>query len=333
MERNSEFYRTREKHMAFHPQPGLPDASQWWFHDAIFSNGYYMQLMFHFTPAKASIWFHICDSDGNLTHVTPVFHPSMVVASTETCDVRIGENRMFGKFPRYEIHFRQGDIGADLVYECLTQELFEPPDGVFIGREQCPATPQYMAWVFRPRSKITGKLIVAGKEIPVEGEGYADHQWQNASMGQFQNHYWYWGSLYLPKYTIIWWDTQLNQTFGFQRAKWLWALKGEKLFEYSSHADMYIELDNLEISPVTGVTYPRKMILMLDEPKIKGTAIYTVKQILQDVPISAFGVQLAPGQKVGLKHYYRYLSECHSEFEIEGERIVADTKQIHEIGV
>ncbi|MBU1053917.1 MAG: hypothetical protein KKC46_08825 [Proteobacteria bacterium] len=326
MERNSEFYRPREKDQAFHPMPGCPEACQWWFHDGIFTNGFCLQLMYYITHSKASIWFHVCDSDGNFTKLMPVFHTTAVVASTETCDVRIGDNRMHGKFPRYELHFRSDDTGADLVYECLTQGFMEPPDGVFLGREQCPATPIYVSYICRPRCRITGKLVIGGKEIPVNGEGYADHQWKNAGIGEFQFHFWNWGKIYLPKHTIVWQDAQLSQSFGYQRAKWLWALKGEKLIEYLKNADMYVKLDDLEIEPESGVTYPRKMVLMIDERKIKGTATYKVKRLIHNFPIG-------PGQQFGLRRYFCYLSDCHSEFEIEGEKIVADSREIIDIGL
>lgn len=331
MERNPELYWPDEKHQALRPQPGV---MQLWFHDGIFTNGYSMQIMYYVTPVKSSIWLDVCGPDGKLTHVAPFFDTNTTEASTETCDVRIGDNRMHGEYPRYELHFRHEDMGADLVYECLTQPVFEPPDGVYQGREQCPATPLYFGYAVRPRCRVTGKLIIAGQEIPVEGEGYADHEWKHAPPGQFQHHYWTWGKVYLPKHTLVWWDAILNPTFGFQRCKWLWTLSGDKLFEYSNHADMYVELDELESTPETGAMLPRKIVLSIDEPKIKGTAIYTVKHVVKNVPIDAFGsFKIDPEKWVGVKHYARFLSECHSDFEIEGKRIVADSTESHEVGM
>lgn len=333
MERNAEFYRPPEKYHAYRPQEGLPGAGQWWYHDCICTNGHSFVLMFHRAAARASIWFDVCDPDGNLTHETPFFDPSAFVASTEVLDVKIGDNWMRGKFPRYELHFRSGNSGADLVYECLTQAVYEPPDGVYLGREQHPATPSYFAYVFRPRCRITGKLIINGKEIPIDGEGYADHQWKNVPPRQFQMQYWYWGKLYLPKHTLIWWDTQMNQSFGFQRNKWLWGLSGERLIEYSNHADMYVDLDDFESTPGTGVAYPRKMVLMIDGPRIQGTATYKVRHVTKKIPLNDFGANTDPTQWVGVTHYLRYLSDCHAEFEIEGEKFITDTQEVHEIGI
>jgi len=333
MERNPEFYRPREKDQAFHPQPGYPDAQQWWFHDGVFDNGYCMELMFHLTHTRASIWFHVCDPDGNVIHVVLFFHPSVVVASTETHYVKIGDNCMQGKYPRYELHFRCGDAGADLVYECITQEFMEPPDGVFVGREQCPATPVYFALVFRPRCRVTGKLILGGKEIPVQGEGHGDHQWTNVGVEKLPSYYWYYGRIYLPGHTIVWWDTQLNQTFGYQRAKWLWVFKGEKLFEYLRNADLYVETSDLEIDLESGVPFPRKTVLILDERRIKGTATYTRQRIIENIPSGGFDYLTPSGPRTGWRRYIRCLSQCHSKFEIDGETIEADTMEMQEFGI
>jgi len=328
MERNPEFYIPRDKDDAFKPQAGYPDAWQWWFHDAIFTNGYCMGMEFfpQQSQSKAIMWLNVCDPDGKMTSVGGTFPPSAIVASTETLDVKVGDSHMYGKFPRYNVHFRHGDTEADLVYECMTQAVFEPPDGVYIGREQSPATPIYMGFTMRPRCKVTGKLILAGKEIPVEGQGYADHQWTNFGIDKFPNHNWCWGKIYLPKHTIIWWDTHLSEIFGYQRVKWLWALKEEKLFEYLRHADMYVETSNFAVEPETGATYPRKIVLMLDERKIKGTATYTMKHMIFKIPVTK-------GPSPRFRCYIRYLSDCHSKFEIEGEKVEADTREIHEVTV
>ncbi len=333
MKRNPDFYIPRGKDHAFHPQPGYPDAQQWWFHDSVFDNGYCMELMFHMTHKMVSIWFHVCDPDGNVTHLVPLFPTGDVVASNETLDVKIGDNYMRGKYPRYELRFRCGDSGADLIYECMTEEFMEPPDGVFIGREQSPATPVYFGYVCRPRCRVTGKLILSSKEIEVNGQGHGDHQWANIGVEKLPMYYWYYGRGYLPKHTIVWWDTQLNQTFGYQRAKFLWVYKGKELFEYLRNAAMYVEPGDYEIDPESGILCPKKTVFILDERQIKGTATYTRKRIIENIPSGGFDNPASSGPRGGWTRYVRYLSHCHSKFEIDGETLEADTMELQELGI
>jgi len=334
MLKKSEFYKAPEKLLAYRDQSMLDNPSQWWYHDAVFSNGYSMQIMPLIDNNRAAVWLTVCDSEGNVSQIMPTFDRKAVVASTEVVDVKFGEDmHMFGTFPKYEIHFHHDDMGVDLVYECQTQVMFEPPDGFYLGREQVPATPLNFAWVFRPNCKITGRMIIGGKEISIEGEGYADHQWKNVPAGKFQFHYWTWGKLILPKHTLCWWDAQLNENFGYQRAKWLWTAKGDKVMDYSASAALYVGMEDWETEPKTGARHPRTIRIIIDEPEVKGTAVYKMKHLLVKVPISHFGTTKKGPEDPGLTHYFRHYSDCHYDFVIEGEKYVGDIKEVHEMGV
>jgi len=327
-----ELYRPLEKEQAFHPQPGYFEAEQWWYHDAIFDNGYSMVLIWSATGVRNQVILQVCDPDGKMTFISVPFHPSEVTASTEKLDIRMGDNRYHGEFPRYEMHFRSGDMGADLVFECLTQPAREPPDGVYIGRAAAPATPMYMSYCTRPRCKYTGKLIVAGREMSVSGEGCADHQWGNSHLWDIFHH-WYWGTLYLPNHTFVWWDGVLTEKLGYQRTKWLWAFKGEKLFEYLRNGNIYVESSELGVDKRLGLTYPRKVVLIIDDSTISGTATYRMKRIITRPPgqLSPFGAP-APVSPPSPR-YFRYLSDVHYNLNIEGEKIEGDGQAIHELAI
>src|SRR4030042_3241701 len=174
---NPEIYKPSEKHFAWHPQPDNPQALQWWYHEAVFDNGYATAIVFNLTEVGGVITLDICDPDGNRTTEMPIFPPDQLVYSTEILDIKAGENFIRGNSSRYELHVRSGDNGADLVYEATTQGWMEPRDGVYIGRATFPATTPHFAYYNYCRCDINGKLLVAGKEIPVKGDGYRDHQW------------------------------------------------------------------------------------------------------------------------------------------------------------
>ena len=325
MERNADIYVPREKALAFHPQPGCPTPSQWWYHDANFDNGYSISLNFHANEKMGMIQFEVGDPQGKVTSVSPLFDPKAIIASTEVCDVKLGENYMRGKYPRYDLHVREGGLGADLVFKCITKEFMEPPDGVFMGREQTPATPKYFAYIFRPRCEVTGKLIVDGKEIPVKGQGYGDHQWSNVSVADLF-HCWYWGKIFLPKHTIYWWFAQMPPDMGYERMKWLWVFKGDKLIEYLAHADMYYDFREVEVDPETGIAVPRKMVIDIDERRIKGTATFNRKYILYKTP-------MRPPRPIGWNRYFRQVANCRAKFDIEGEKAEVDYQEVYEVGL
>ena len=329
---NPQLYRPGPQQHAWHPQPGFPDAQQSWFHDAVFENGYCMESMFHFTPARITLWLHICDPQGNVTRITPTFTPDAATVSREEVDVKVGDNYLRGKSPTFEIRLRSGDVGIEATIESMTDDFREPPDGVFIGREQRPATPVYFGFVYRPRCRVTGKLFLGGKEIPVRGQGHGDHQWSNRSAEQLPMYYWYYSRIFHPTHTIVWWDTHLNQTFGFERKKWLWVYRDRTLLEYRSNATMFVEPSEFEVEPESGLAFPRKTVFMVDEPAIRGTATYTRKLILENIPSTGFDNPKDEGSvKGGWKRYLRYLSTCEARFEIDGEKVESTTTELQEI--
>lgn len=91
----------------------------------------------------------------------------------------MGESRFHGRFPEYELHFSDGDVGFNLVYKSETSIFMEPPDGVFIGREQTPSTPYYWGFIIMARCGVSGNLTFDGHTIPVSGKGYLEHSWFN----------------------------------------------------------------------------------------------------------------------------------------------------------
>ncbi len=329
---DAELYRALEKDQAFRPQPGQPESAQWWYHGVHFDNGYSLCVEWWvINEINARIFCLVCDPDGKRTLQALFYHfPSEVTASTENLDITMGDNRYYGKFPKYEMHFRGGDIGADLVFECLTHPAKEPPDGVWIGRATAPATPQYVSHVLRARCKVTGKLKVAGKEMTVRSEGgFADHQWGNGSNLSFYFS-WYWGRLNLPNHTLSWWDGVLGEKFGYQRTKSLWAFKGEKLLKYSRNADIYVESSDLTICGVTGVPRPRKVVLIIDDSDIHGTVTHVPKHVLIT---PADMMTWRPISLARPPRYFRYLSDVHYNLTIEGEKIEGDGQEIHELAI
>jgi len=329
MEIDLELYKPIKIDDAFHCQPS--PGFEWWYFDAAFDNGYSLVTSWHIAgkaaepepevPEPGRIAFAIYDPEGKRMDTAVGFPVNAVSALRETCDVKMGDNHLHGEIPKYEIHFRSGDLGGDLVYENLTQGFRYPPDGVkYLTQEP----PMYMGWaVAQPRAKVTGKLILAGKEIPVNGVGYHDHNWGPVPMIEFYG-YWYWGRLFLPNHTFLYSTGESSKSTGSQRLCSLIAFKGEKLFEclYVSN-DLYEEASDIEVDELTGAEYPRKLVIKIDSSRIKGQVTHRIKKLIES--------HAGPPQATKKTQYCRFLSDCHVELDMESEKIEVDTEVIHEL--
>lgn len=314
-----ELYRATGKHFAHHPLPDYySDKWETWHADACYDNGYFSTVMFATTGPVIMVAFHVTDPTGKcVVESMQFFEPKDFIVSTDTLDIKMGENFFRGdysnsKFPKNEIYVCDGNNGAELVYEALVQPtISELPDGVGIGRINTPNMPVFVGWIFQPRNKITGNLIIDGKKIPVTGTGWTDHQFGNVDFFRDAVQYFYWGCLPLGEHTLCYFDIQLADKGGYRPLKWLWNWKDGKLYEYCRDCDYYIQASEIE----EGDTVPRKLFIVFEHTRIRGTVTCEFKALLQKQVLDY------EERKVTLN---RSAYDCHALLEIDGEKI--DTK-------
>jgi hypothetical protein len=310
-----ELYRAKEKHFAPYPMPASAENPwQTWHTDACYENGYYSTVMFATTGPIITVALQVVDASGKpVVESMQFFEPDEYVFTTEGFGLMMGKNYYRGNFPSVEIYVHDEDNnGAELVVESLVQPtISELPDGIGIGRVKTPNMPVSVAWFFLPWNKITGKLIVKGKVIPVTGYGWSDHQFGTADFFKDACQYFYWGNFPLGKHTLTFFEAQATERGGYRPIKWLWAFKGEKLYEYCRDADYYIQASDIE----KGDTVPRKLVIVFEESHIRGKVTCIWKTLIQKQPVDA-------GERKIILNRSAY--DCHAELEIDGEKI--DTK-------
>jgi hypothetical protein len=321
-----ELYRTTEKHWGHHPLTGYATGFEVWYNNGSFNNGYHTSIFWGLIQGMPMVDLRICDPSGKLVvESTQMFDPSEWVASTETLDIRLGEQNYYrGKSSAFTHCIHDGDNGAELVFETLTQPtLGELPDGIVVGWENTPSTPTFFSWFFRPRCKVTGKLIVAGEEIPVTGEGLGEHEYSTGNfLDTFQ--YWYFGCLPIGQHTLVFMEGHLAESLGYQKVKWLWDWKGEKFYEHNRYCDYFIEASDLQLDPETEKSFPGKMVIFFEHSRIKGTVTCTHKTTMQQM--------LYPGIERKVL-YHNGVYDCHAKMEIDGEKIETDFTRLLETAI
>jgi len=300
---------------------------EWWYMDASFENGYSLVISWHFTDAKVSgilmpirvIQFSIYDPQGKKIAATPVFVADNCTASKTSCDVTMGNNHLKGSYPRYDVEFLDGNIGCKLTFENLTQGFRNPPDGItYFSR----GPDRYMGWVVaQPKARVTGILIVDGKEIPVNGVGYHDHNWGNTMLDDIYS-YWHWGRIMGGDYTFIYSVGESSKITGNKPVTVLVTFKGHDLVDLSG--ELTADYSDLAQDKLTGINYPKTMVMSVKSPNVTGTVTNRVKELVES--------QLLPGMKEGAGNgYLRFLSDCDIKLDVKGEKIEADAPLIHEL--
>ncbi len=175
---------------------------EWWYFDSKYPDGSSLVIVFFTKPVTSMkgklepyVSLDYLGADGTEIHTkvqSKDFH-----FSKEGCDVRIGDCHVSGNLQEYTIHFQNDSVCADLKLSA-TVPAWRPYSGhLFFGETD------YFAWLPSvPEGKITGTLSVNGRQIPLEGTGYHDHNWGNKLMIFLMND-WYWGRAKVGDFVVV----------------------------------------------------------------------------------------------------------------------------------
>jgi hypothetical protein len=311
-----------------------PINYEWWYFDATFENNYSVVSMWQEQTKVGKsgdvvkerfIDFSIYDPDGKKTMLKIPFDNNLVTISKDTCDVKMGDNRVFGEPPTYKLHFLHDGLGADLEFKSLVQGYRSPPDGTAYFSMN-PLI--YMGWaIAQPRATVTGKLIVDGKEQKVTGLGYHDHNWGNTTFDTLYD-YWYWGRIFLPGHTFIYSVSQLGECMDHTPLNVAITFEGEKLVDMSQELEG--EPSDFVKDDETGIEYPRKLVLKINTDVVKGVITHNLKHLIESYPL-AIGYPMGDNEVMTPGHgAVRFFSDCDIDITVKGKRVKYNTSLIHE---
>jgi hypothetical protein len=185
---------------------GSPGTFEWWYFDTHLDDGTKLVVVFltkQFAdikkPLSPAIRIDLTLPDGTSTqHVTELAADTFS-ASTETCDVRIGDNVFAGDLHTYTIRARTAEVEVDIT---LTGQVpaWRPESGYWLFGA---AGEQYFAWLPSvPQGRVAATYRVHGTDVTTTGVGYHDHNWGNAAMPDLIHH-WYWARGAAGPYSVI----------------------------------------------------------------------------------------------------------------------------------
>lgn len=192
----------------------VPRFTEWWYFDAVFDNGYSIQVSVRFfgiTKKRFAIISQRLDiyKNGELVrHNEKYFTPKKFEAQNQYPHVKLDKKQVIaGGLNKdgnleYRLFFKVKDASADLIFEGCTK-----------GWKG--TNPSGDSWaVFLPRAKVKGILKIKNKEISVQGVGYHDHNWDVTGPVARKNYGWFWGKINSNSFTITWAAIFKNRRLG-----------------------------------------------------------------------------------------------------------------------
>jgi hypothetical protein len=198
---------------------GSPGTYEWWYFDAHLDDGAKLVVVFltkEMTDLKKqlspSIRIDLTLPDGTSLRKIAGFPAQAFSASTEACDVRIGDDVFADDLHTYTIRARVEEIEVDVT---LTGHVpaWRPESGYFLFGEKGQ---HYFAWLPAvPQGSVEATYRVGGDTRTSVGVGYHDHNWGNAPMPKLMHH-WYWARGAAGPYSVIASYITAEKRYGYQ---------------------------------------------------------------------------------------------------------------------
>jgi hypothetical protein len=304
---------------------------EWWYFDAHFDDGHRCVLELQ-TPNIVNMFadeccmlFNVYTPDGREFNNIVPFPGSLWSASTETCDVAIGDNTIKGYYPEYRVKFEHDNLACDLTFENLLPGWTRGSGEIMFGK---PEKHQVFGWVVaQPRAHVSGTLSVDGVEHRVSGLGYHDHNWGSGFLPSYVSH-WIWGRLTTDRLTMIFADITTSRKCGGIRVPLVFLALDDRIVLESARADCRVA-DYRSDSKGFQV-YPTTVDFEFAERDVAGEFHFEVSKELEMINTLAekllAGLSNFLGKTVAGPAYYRFLSDYtgrvsvgEEELELAGE--------------
>jgi hypothetical protein len=255
---------------------------EWWYLDASLADGSSVVLTFMTKDTmnfgtKLAPWvsLEITDANGKTTTHRVDAEASEFSAATDHCDVHIGKNYVTGDLHRYAVHFENSDIVADFTFDNLLTS-WRPGAGANIFGDH------YFAWLPAvPAAHVHARIAhngATGQAVELEGNGYHDHNWGDASMLKLMHH-WYWGRAAVGDYRIISTETTAEKAFGYQKLP-VMMISDHGTMISGDESNMSVEDSDTIRDPATGKPVQQTLRYRVTTPAASYVVTYETKRTI-----------------------------------------------------
>jgi predicted secreted hydrolase len=201
---------------------GHPEAFEWWYFDSQFEDGTTVVVDFttkakspNAPPVTPNVTTIIKYADGTKHKISNDHKVEEFSSATDKCDVRMGSETLTGDLDTYNLHTEGDGFVVDLTFH-RGAPSWRPGTGItyYDGTKT-----KYIGWVVPiPYGTVELSLTKDGQTTATRGTGYHDHNWGNASTGQYIDH-WYWGRAHVGDFSAIFVQVTSAKLFGFGGVK------------------------------------------------------------------------------------------------------------------
>ncbi|MBM3156465.1 MAG: hypothetical protein FJ004_04185 [Chloroflexi bacterium] len=317
---------------AWHP---LKDRNyvEWWYFDLMNSDGSIVRGQFYISGNRlrgsnsmTGVRASYVKPDSTEVLIDKKFPLSSFKASTETCDVKIGNSFIKGDLSHYTLHIEDDNKSLDLELHSLMKGF---TSHACFGSES-----RYMYWVVpQPRCQAKGAFKTKNETFNIEGTGYRDHNWLNFPPMDYLAH-WDWGRIYNEEFTILFADIVTTKKFDGAEIKPLLIYNLNKMVYLSTEtAKWNLTKGDISLDPETRIGIPRIHLLNAHADGLSLRLNLQLKSVFQKIdlladfnPIARFLISTFKAKPTITSFY----STGSGELNIEGRHHALNCTAVHE---
>ena len=229
---------------------GLKGAFEWWYFDSHLEDDSSLVITYFAGVGKNKprIDVDYTLADGTLISERITVSENDFHASTESCDVQIGDCTFKGDLHTYDIFLKNDnlEISVQLIGNV---PAWRPETGyIFFGNKD----EHYFAWLPAvPEGTVNAAVTINDKTSQLSGTGYHDHNWGSSMimMTRMVNN-WYWGRAKIGDYQVISSYITAGKKYGYKEFPIFMLAKdgqiiaddAERFLRFSA-TDLYIDKD------------------------------------------------------------------------------------------
>ena len=309
---------------------GAAGTYEWWYVDLSLEDGSVVVIVFYTrspqntsTPLKPFVTFDWTKADGTVTSAKVEIDGKEMVASTEQCDVRIGDCTIKGDLKSYDVIFKNENIKASIkLNSALSPWRAETGYRLYGNQKE-----DYAAWLCAvPDAIVEAEIITKDEHVNLTGTGYHDHNWGNQPIWRMQND-WYWGRAKTDSYVVIAYNVVTAEKYGYTEFPGLMLSKNGQIISDDLNAVTFT-FENEFTDEKTGISIAKKLIFDYDDGVKKYQIVFNMKNSILSKSTMPTLSKEQKKEVTNLEynmHYYRFIGSA-TVTEYAGDEIIASEK-------
>ncbi|MFE2998099.1 hypothetical protein ACFXG4_24190 [Nocardia sp. NPDC059246] len=252
-----------------------PGEWEWWYMDAHFTNGYMAVSSLHIAADEHGvnrpfITLNIANGGQKVVDQIIQFPAEAMSAAVDHADMTLSNSyfRSLDGLDRFRVFVDPAENGGN----GLDIELVRTVPSYRPGTGRWDFNGTHFSWLCAvPGATARGTLTVDGTQIPVEGNGYHDHNWGDVPMDHLLGD-WLWGRAEIDGTTVVSASVRFREIAGGRETPLLYIARGEEVLVDAINNQLTC-LEGAKIAhPDTGKRISSDCVYIVDEgPQAGGT--------------------------------------------------------------